>query len=112
QQLFCHALLHTAYDISKACHMVGISFNTLNKWRNDLEFLQMLEEVQFHKKNFFENALIGLVGESHPGAVIFANRTLNADRGYSDKLELTHETKETGRMNFDIADLDLDVPTQ
>lgn len=56
--------------------------------------------------------MIGLVEEGHPNAVIFANRTQNADRGYNERLII--ESKETSggsRTNFNIADLDLDVPT-
>jgi hypothetical protein len=110
QQLFCHAILHTGYDISRACAMVGVDRMQMEKWKGDLEFLQMLEEVQFHKKNFFEHALIGLVTEGYPGAVIFANRTINRDRGYSEKV--TIESNLAGvQVDWDIADLDLDVAT-
>lgn len=112
QQLFCHALLSSCYDVSDSCRMVGINRNVIEMWRHDLDFLQMLEEVRFHKKNFFENALLGLVAESHPGAVIFANRTINADRGYSEKLEVTNRTEEISASDFDISDLDLDLETQ
>jgi hypothetical protein len=31
-----------------------------------------------------------LVEERHPGAVIFANRTVNADRGYTEKMQVEH----------------------
>ena len=111
QQLFCHALLHTGYDLSKACHMVGISFSTMKHWKDDLDFLQMLEEMQFHKKNFFERSLVGLVEEAHPAAVIFANRTLNADRGYNEKIELRTE-EHNANSNFEITDLDLPLEVQ
>lgn len=110
QQLFCHAILHTGYDISKACAMVGVNRNMIEKWKQDLEFLQMLEEVQFHKKNFFEKALIGLVSDGYPGAVIYANRTINRDRGYDEKITVESNIP-IGRVDWDIGDLDLDVVT-
>lgn len=111
QQLFCHAILHTAYDISKACAMVGVDRMQMEKWKGDLEFLQMLEEVQFHKKNFFEHALIGLVAEGYPGAVIYANRTINRDRGYDEKVTIENNVITGGQIDWDIADLDLDMVT-
>jgi hypothetical protein len=111
QQLFIHALCHTGFDLSKACRMVGINRMLIEQWRRDAEFLQLLEEVQFHKKNFFEKALIGLVAEGHPGAVVFVNRTLNADRGYSEKLEVNHSGS-VGNQSFALDDLDLDLETR
>lgn len=110
QQLFIHALVTSGFDISSACRKVAIDRVRIEKWKHDLHFLQLLEEVQWHKKNFFEKHLIGLVEERHPGAVIFANRTINADRGYSEKLKVEHSGS-VGR-DFDIDDLDLDVETK
>lgn len=113
QQLFCHAILHTGYDVSKACSLVGINRGVMNKWRDDLEFMAMLEEVQFHKKNFFENGIVALCHDLHPGALIFANRTINADRGYNEKLEITGQKQVLGPVtDFDISDLELDLETQ
>lgn len=110
QQLFCHAILHTGYDLSKACFMVGINRVKLEGWRQDPVFLQMLEEIQFHKKNFFEHALIGLISDGYPGAIIYANRTINRDRGYDEKV--TIENTNTGiTVDWDIGNLDLDLPT-
>lgn len=111
QELFIHALTHSAFDLTSACRMIGINRNTVENWRHDLEFLQLLEEVQFHKKNFFESRLIGLVAEGHPQAVIFVNRTINADRGYNEKLtlETANQTPNTG---FNIDELNLDIDTR
>ena len=62
------------------------------------------------KKNFFESSLIGLVEEGHPGAVIFANKTVNADRGYSEKLRIEHTAQ--GNDLIDINELELDLDTR
>lgn len=112
QQLFCTAVLYTGHDNSKALRLVGISYNMLMKWRADPEFLQMLEEVQWHKKQFFQKQLIGLVSEGHPGAVLFVNRTVNADMGYSERLELNMQAQT--RSDYDLNDLGefLDLETQ
>lgn len=102
QELFIFALLHSSYDVSSACRLVGIDRATIEKWRYDLEFQQLLEECQWHKKDFFERQLVGLVEERHPGAVMFVNRTLNADRGYGDKLQIDSKSDA-----FALEDLDL-----
>lgn len=109
QELFIHALISSKYDMSKACRLVGMSRAGVEKWKKDLHFLQLLEEVHFHKKNFFEKALISLVEERHPGAVLFVNKTMNADRGYSEKLHVEHTTQQ-GTINLD--DLQLDIQTR
>jgi len=111
QQIFCQALVSCGFDVSAALRKTSINYETLKDWKNDFQFLQLLEEVHFHKKNFFENGLLDLVSEGHPGAVIFANRTQNRDRGYGESLEVTDGT--TGRStNFDISELDLPVNVQ
>jgi len=110
QQLFVHALVSSSFDLSSACRMVGMDRSGLEKWKHDLHFLQLLEEVQWHKKNFFENSLIGLVEERHPGAVLFVNRTVNADRGYSEKIQVEHSG--VIGAGFSLEDLDLDMATR
>lgn len=111
QELFIYALANTAYDLSSACRMVGIDRSLLGKWKHDLEFIQLLEEIQWHKKNFFETSFISLAEERHPGAIIFGNKTLNADRGYSEKLQLEHKGG-IGGGGIDIEELDLDLATR
>jgi hypothetical protein len=111
QELFIHALVSTNFDISEALRMVAMSRTTFNHWRdNDLEFRQLVEEIQWHKKNFFEHALMDLVEQRHPSAVLFVNRTINADRGYSEKLEVQHSGSiAAGEFNIEELDLDLDT---
>lgn len=109
QELFVHALVSTNYDVSRSCQMTGLSRNTLDKWRNDARFAELLEEIQFHKKNFFEKAMMDLVHMRNPLAVIWANKTVNADRGYSEKVRVEH-TVQGG--DFSLEDLDLDIETR
>jgi transposase len=112
QELFIHALVSSNYDVSNACKMVGVNRATLREWQNsDMAFKQLFEEIQWHKKNFFERHLIGLVEENHPAAVLFVNRTVNADRGYTEKLQIEH----TGGLKeglIDIDELKLDLDTR
>jgi hypothetical protein len=110
QEIFLHAVISTGFDLSAACRMSGVSYDMLQGWREtDMDFRRMVEEIQFHKKNFFERALIGLVEQGHPAATIHANETVNADRGYSKKLTITNND---GAGRFSIDDLDLDIDTR
>lgn len=90
QQLWLHAMLETNFDTTKSCKMLNISFQMLNRWKNDdPDFPALLDEMLWHKKNYFENALMGLTAMRSERAIIHANKTLNKDRGYGDKLEMT-----------------------
>lgn len=110
QELFIHALVSSSFDVSEALRMVAIPRAAFIHWRdNDLEFRQLVEEIQWHKKNFFEHALMDLVEARHPSAVLFVNRTVNADRGYTEKVEV-HHSGSVGELNFE--DLDLDLETR
>jgi hypothetical protein len=87
QHLFIHALVHCNFNASEACRKVGITYDALQKWQEkDPIFTDLLTEVHIHKKNFFEGALINLIANGDTSATIFANKTINRDRGYSDKL--------------------------
>lgn len=104
QHLFIHALIARNFNASRACRAVNISVGTLNTWMQDPQFSQMIDEIHFHKKNFFEGALIGLVKARDPSAIIFANRTFNRDRGYGDKTTIEH----TGQVNHAHAVINVD----
>jgi hypothetical protein len=113
QELFIHALISNNFDISEACRLVGVTHRSLQAWKeNDLEFRELVEEIQIHKKNFFESKLMGLVEQGHPGATIFVNRTVNADRGYSEKMHVQHSGNIQHTHGIDFEQLDLDVDTK
>ena len=91
QSLFMHAMVVCNFSASEACRKVGLSKSTVDFWlKEDPDFPRLIEEIQWHKKNFFEQGLVKLVNEGNPLAIIFANRTLNRDRGYSEKLLVEH----------------------
>lgn len=110
QELFVHALVNSNFDLSTACRMVAVSRRTLEEWRQDPDFRELINEIQWHKKNFFEHALVDLVAMRHPGATVWVNKTLNADRGYGEKVEVQH----SGQLDvsFSIDELDLDLSTR
>lgn len=111
QEIFIHALVSNSFNLSEACTVACIPRSTLEAWkRDDLEFRQLVEEIGWHKKNFFEGKLTDLVAIGNPGAVMFVNRTVNADRGYSERVQVEHTgTVSTG---VDIEELDLDIETR
>jgi len=109
QELFIHALVSTCFDVSASCKMVGVSRNSLEMWKHDIDFRQMLDDVQWHRKNFFESALLDLVQLRNPAAVMFVNRTQNRDRGYGEKIEVDHTGIAGTGIDIDELDLDLDT---
>lgn len=106
QQLYIHALICGNFNPSKACQKTNTCKKTVDSWiENDPEFGELLQEIQWHKGNFFEEALVKLVNKGDASAIIFTNKTFNKDRGYSEKInvdvsgEISHTT--------DVQDLEL-----
>ena len=109
KEIFLQALVSCSYNFSKACRIAGINRLTYDNWyTGDLSFHELVKEIQVAKKDFFENALMDLVEQRYPGAVMFVNRTINADRGYNEKLTIEH----TGSVGVNIDGLDLDIDTK
>jgi hypothetical protein len=110
QELFIHALLHGNYNISNACVAVGVSRTQMEHWRDeDPDFRKLLEEVHMHKKDFFEGMLVHSVRDMEISSILFVNRTLNADRGYSEKFTVKHELGDSGGVDIDALELDVDT---
>lgn len=114
QHLYLHALVCNSFNPSEACRKLAIPMTKLKKWTDtDADFSDLIDEITEHKKNFFEGALIDLVKARNPHAVIFVNKTMNAKRGYAEKLELNHTGEVTVNHNLvKIDDLDLDLETR
>jgi hypothetical protein len=116
QQLFLYAFVATNFNFSEACRLIGVKKATMDYWvDNDKDFKDIIEEMHWHKSNFFESALIGLVKSGDSAATIFANKTFNRERGYGEihkheiKGEITH-TVET--VDVDALDLPLETRKQ
>jgi AcrR family transcriptional regulator len=116
QHLFLHSWVASNYNASEACKFVGISKHTLDRWvERDIDFAQMVEEVRWHRKNFIEGALMGLVARGDTAAVIYANRTQNVDRGYGKTTEvnINHSgTVQHSALDIDKLNLPMDVKLQ
>jgi hypothetical protein len=106
QHLFVHALVESDFDPSTALARLRIPKTDLDHWvRHDPEFGRLVEEVVFHKKNFVEAALFKLVKQGDKSAVVFANKTLNADRGYGNKVKVQHEGEVNVKGSVKLSDL-------
>lgn len=85
QHLYMFALCTSCFNPSEAMRQTLVTKAMLKRWERDPDFAELVEEVHHHKKNFFEGGLVRLVAAGDAGATIFANRTLNRDRGYGEK---------------------------
>lgn len=118
QHLFINALISSNFNKGKALRFVNTSYKTLNQWiKNDPEFGELIDAVHESKKDFFEASLCSAVKRGETAAIIFANETLNRDRGYGRKVQVQgeiehkHEHQHTHQM-VSWQDLDLSVAVQ
>jgi len=108
QHLFLYALTASNFNASLACRKVGISRQTMLDWKErDPSFSVLLDEIDWHKGNFFESALIRAVKEGDTSTIMMANRTFNKNRGYGTKVEVEH----TGEVNHNLNIVNLDAIT-
>lgn len=112
KRLFVHALAASHFDYNQACHRLHVSRRRLELWQEDVDFLELMETVQWHKKNFVEGAFMGKIQEGDTQAIIHANKTLNKDRGYGESKEINKNVNKTETVihkTYTIAQLDLPV---
>jgi hypothetical protein len=110
QHLFVHALVSSNFNASKACGRMNISKATLDNWmQRDPDFADLLDQVHWHKKNFFESHLMDLIVAGDPKAILMVNQTVNADRGYGKKVEVAH-TGEVKQLHEVVSVDDLELP--
>jgi hypothetical protein len=88
QSLFLYAWIDENFSLTAACRKVNISRLTVHAWRKSRSFNRLLDEISEAKKDFFESSLVGLVRQGDTTATVFANRTINADRGYGDRVNV------------------------
>lgn len=112
QQLFIHALVCSNFSTNVACQRVGVSKGIYEAWiLSDPGFAKLVDEIRWQKKNFIESALMGKIAEGDTNAIIFANKTLNRDRGYETKSENKGEDKKAS-VTLEDLDLPLEVKRQ
>lgn len=113
QHLFIYALTQSAFNASQSLRKLCIPRKTFESWcANDPDFAELLDEIHWHKKNFFEQAFIGRVAAGDTHAIIHAVKTKCRDRGYSEKVEVVHSGTVEHRHTVSLAELDLDIDTR
>lgn len=109
QHLFCQALVRFNFNQSEACRRVGIPRKRLEQWlKEDPDFIEIMDQIFQAKKDFVESALMGLVGQGDTTAIIFANKTLNHDRGYGPRTKVEHE--HSGILGHAVMDVNMLPP--
>ena len=105
QYLFIHAWVAFNFSISQAMRVVGIDKRMFYYWKeNDPGFAELIEQILWHRKNFLEDSLFNLIASGDTQATIFANKTLNKDRGYSEKIDLNMNV--SGEVNHTVMTVD------
>lgn len=113
QHLFLYAFTASNFNASKALQKVGLAKKTLEGWiERDPDFARLMDEIEWHKGNFFESALVRAVKAGETGAILFANRTFNKDRGYGIKVEHTVSGQINHVHTVDVDNLRLDLETK
>ena len=110
QSLFLHALISSHFSPTRAMEKVGIDKRQLDTWvSTDPDFADLVKEIQWHKQNFFEEALVKLVASGDTSAILFANRGLNRDRGYGKEETVRHHPSGSieHRSVLDLSELEL-----
>lgn len=113
QHLFLYALTQYGFNVSRAVQKVAISRKTYEDWvAHDPGFAELVDEIHWHKQNFFENAFLDLVSWRNPAAVIHGVKTQCRERGYNEKIEVEHSGSVELRNTVNLTDLDLDLETR
>lgn len=112
QQLFIYSLTQSAFNTSRSLRKIGISRKKFDGWcKNDPDFAELIDEIHWHKKNFFEQAFITRVAAGDTSAVIHAVKTKCRDRGYNEKIEIEHTGTVNHQHTIAITELNLDTET-
>lgn len=114
QHLFLYALTQSMFNVSQSLRRLCIPRKTYETWKaNDPEFTELMDEIHWHKQNFFEQAFIARVAAGDTAATIHAAKTVLRDRGYNEKIEVEHTGNiTTTEVVVNVAELELDLDTR
>ena len=109
QRAFIDLFPRLRFEVTRTCKKVGISRQTYYRWIEEPGFKTAFLEALEDKKDFVEGALMSIIRDTdhsgHTTAVIFANKTLNKDRGYVERTE--HAIAGEIKITFDKQDENL-----
>lgn len=113
QHLFLYALTQSLFNTSAALRKLAIPRKTFEGWcANDPVFAEMVDEIHWHKNNFFEQAFMGRVAAGDTSAIIHAVKTRCRARGYNERIEVEHTGTIQHEHTVSVADLDLPLDTR
>lgn len=110
QELFVYALTRFHFNPTKAGKLVCVGAKKFKEWCLDPEFAELVQEVEWHKLNFFEDAVIDAVQRGDRGMVRFVAETRLQERGYGKTLNVKHDhggTVEHVHTSVPLDELDL-----
>ena len=117
QQMFLFSYAEMSFDTSRALLTLAMTRDDLEKWiRTDVDFNTAWRAMIWHKRNVYEMCLLKVCLAGAPTAVVFANKTQNAQRGYIERdiknvLDGANATK-TEPIPVDQLELPLEVRKQ
>jgi len=77
--------------VTTACKQAGVSRETHYKWlRTDENYKAWVMDLPELTHDFAENALLKLIGDGDPKAIIFYLKTKAKERGYVEKQEIEY----------------------
>jgi hypothetical protein len=100
KKLMVEALIAKLGIITDACRLVGIERKTHYRWlESDPKYKEATKDADIVLKDFGEKALIQIMSEKNPQAILHFNKTKNRDRGYGDQLSLEHSGQITNKID-------------
>lgn len=115
QLAFLLALPANAWNVARACRAANVDRSTFDRWAvNDADFARLVAEAYEARKDAYEEFLYRASEAGDVSAILFANRTLNRDRGYSDKVEIekTVNHRHVHVHSIDVGSLPLGLKTR
>lgn len=114
KELYLNYFCTFNYNGSRARQICGITNDKFKEWMFDENFVMLLEEMHTHKKDFVDDHFYKLIREGSESATLYAQKTLNADRGFGEKasrIEISGSIVHSHKMVVDLSELDLDLDT-
>ena len=109
QHLFLHAWVTATFKINVALRRLGLTKRDFDQWCRDPVFVQLVDEIQWHKDNFFEDQFMGLIAAGDTTAIMHAVKTRLANRGYNERHTVVADVNVHQQTNLTIDELDLSV---
>lgn len=106
QSVWVHAYIVSNFNETRANEMTGIGEMTVYVWRkNDKDFKKLVEFIKQCRGDFCENALMEKIHEGDTASIIFANKTLNKDRGYDTRINVEVKGEIEHKNTISVKDL-------